>query len=89
MSFPVAGSRQTIWIDDDGLVRRHDYTALAFGRWATASQHLDGYRSFDGLQVATRRRVVPRLVGVRMPGPRLVWIEIDEVAFVETTGTPT
>ncbi len=74
---------QTIWIDDEGFVRRHDYTALAFGRWATASQHLDGYRSFDGLQVATQRRVVPKLAGVRLPGPRLVWIEIEDVAFVE------
>lgn len=79
-------AHQTIWIDDDGLIRRHDYTALAFGRWATASQDLDGYRTFDGLQVATSWRVVPRLLGVRLPGPRLVWIEIDEVAPVDATG---
>lgn len=75
-------SHQTVWIDDAGLIRRHDYTALAFGRWATASQRLDAYHTFDGLEVATSRRVVPELLGVRLPGPQLVWIEIDEVTFV-------
>lgn len=53
--------RQTIHVDQDGRIRRHDYTATAFGQWAHAAQLLDGYRSFDGLLVATHRRVHPRL----------------------------
>lgn len=46
-------SRQTIHVDQDGLIRRHDYTATAFGQWVRAAQLLDGYKSFDGLLVAS------------------------------------
>ena len=70
---------QVLHVDDDGLIRRHDYTARAVGRWARATQTLDEYRSFGGLQIATRRRVTPRLAGWSVPGPTLVWIDIDEV----------
>lgn len=81
--FPTAvathSPEQVLHIDADGLIRRHDYTALAFGRWARAAHTLDAYRSFDGLLVATRRRVTPRVAGRIAPGPTLVWVEIDHV----------
>ncbi|HVM39667.1 MAG TPA: hypothetical protein VM618_02670 [Acidimicrobiia bacterium] len=71
--------RQILHVDGHGLVRRHDYTAETFGRWARASQSLDGHTEFGGLVVATKRRVTPRLVGRRLPGPGLVWIDVAAV----------
>jgi hypothetical protein len=83
--FPTAvathSPEQVLHVDGDGLIRRHDYTALAFGRWARAAQTLHAYRSFDGLLVATRRRVTPRMAGRSTSRPTLVWIEIDHVGW--------
>jgi hypothetical protein len=73
--------RQVVYVDGDYRLRRHDYTALAFGRWARAAQYLSKYRHFDGLSFATRRRVYPRLPGGRparfLP---LVWIDLHEAS---------
>ena len=77
---PTHCRRQSLYVDGAGLVRRHDYTALAFGRWARAAQYLSEYRTFAGLSLATRRRVYPRLPGGRRaPAPRLVWIDVHGV----------
>ena len=70
---------QSFLIDDDHLIRQHDYTALAFSGLAKAAQTLDGYRELNGFLVATRRRVTPRIAGRPAPGPTLVWIRIDDV----------
>jgi hypothetical protein len=70
---------QVLHIDEHGLIRRHDYTALHFGRWAKASQTVGTYRQFDGLMVATRRRVHPQ----RWPHhPLLVWIDVHSCEAV-------
>lgn len=66
-------STQVLHVGTDGLIRRHDYTALDFGRWAQASQEVGGYRQFDGFMVATHRRVHPRIWPHR---PLLVWIDV-------------
>lgn len=65
-------------LDEDGLIRRHDYTAFAFGRWARAAQLVDGYRDVDGHAMATRRRVHPRLAGRPLAAITLVSIDIRE-----------
>ena len=70
---------QSFLIDEDHLIRQHDYTAFAFSRLARAAQTLDDYREIDGLLIATRRRVTPRVAGRPAPGPTLVWIQIDDV----------
>lgn len=71
--------RQVLHIDERGLIWRHDYTARDFGRWARASQQVGDYRGFDGIMVATRRRVHPRLWPHR---PLLVWIDVHSAAAV-------
>ena len=71
--------KQILHIDDRGLIRRHDYTARDFGRWAHASQDVGDYREFDGLMIATRRRVRPSLWPHR---PLLVWIDVRSAAVV-------
>jgi hypothetical protein len=70
---------QVFYIDDAGLIRRHDYTAEPFGGWAKAAHYCFDHRSFDGLILPTRRLVYPRRAdnGPR-PHPRLVWIEVSE-----------
>lgn len=69
---------QTLFIGQDGLIRRHDYTATAFGRWARAAQAVADYKSFQGVPIGTTRRVTPRLVQA-LAGPTLVWIDIHSV----------
>lgn len=66
---------QTLHTDPTGLIERHDYTALAFGRLAAAAQSLSHYTDVDGLLLATRRRVRPRFWPHRRR-PLLVWIDI-------------
>ena len=70
---------QVLHIDERGLISRHDYTALDFGRWAKASHAVGAYREFDGLMVATRRRVHPRWWPHR---PLLVWIDVHSCEAV-------
>lgn len=74
---------QILHIDDEGLIRRHDYTALDFGRFARASQEVDEYQRFGGIVVATRRRVRPSLWPHR---PLLVWIDLRSVDVIAAAG---
>jgi hypothetical protein len=76
---PVHSREQVYWFDADGLLTRLDYTAEVIGPWARAAHFVRDYRELDGIQVPTRRRVVPRGIGDRaLPGPTLVWIEVDD-----------
>jgi len=68
---------QVFHIDERGLIRRHDYTAEPISRLATAAHYCMDHETFDGLTIATRRRVYPRKGdGTRRRGPLLVWIEM-------------
>lgn len=70
---------QVFYIDPDGLIRRHDYTAEPFGEWAKAAHYSYDHTSFDGLVLPRRRLVYPRRADNRPRAhPRLVWIEIAE-----------
>ena len=72
------GPIQTIHVDAEGLIRRHDYTASAFGNWARAAQLITSYKSLDGIPIGTSRRVTARVIHP-LPVPTLVWIEIHSV----------
>jgi hypothetical protein len=55
---------QMVYIDVQGLIRRHDYRPVAlFGPWAPAAQYLEGYERFDGFTFATKRHAHARLPG--------------------------
>jgi hypothetical protein len=85
VTFPpsiVANSRQqTYYFDDDGLLRRHDYSVDILGG-GPAVHYTSDYREFDGIMVPTRRRV-----HVRRPdgSPALesvsVAIDVADAAF--------
>ncbi|HEU5084227.1 MAG TPA: hypothetical protein VFU14_12860 [Acidimicrobiales bacterium] len=72
------GSVQTLHIGPDSLISRHDYTAMAFGTWARASQRITSYETFDGVPIGTCRVVRPRL-GPPLPVPTLVWIKVHSM----------
>jgi hypothetical protein len=75
---------QTFYVDDDGLIRRHDFVAEPVGAWASAALHCDRHRRFDGLVFPARRRVFPRGPGgLVLPRPALLVLEFEEI---EVTG---
>jgi hypothetical protein len=80
---------QVFYIDPNGLIRRHDYTAEPIGSWAKAAHYCLDHRSFGGLIVPTRRRVYPRKPNNRRRvAPLLVWIDVPHAAvrLLEPTG---
>jgi hypothetical protein len=78
--FDTHSARQTFWVGPDSLLRRHDYTAEVVGGWAKGAHAVARHREFGGLVFPTKRRVTPRGPGGRaLPGPSLVWIELDGI----------
>jgi hypothetical protein len=77
---PAHSREQRYYFDDRGLIRRNDYTAEVFGRWAKATHYCWDHEEFSGLVVPTRRKAMPRR---RNGKPRraiaLVSIAIDDV----------
>jgi hypothetical protein len=72
---------QRFYVDREGRLRRHDYTATVVGGWARAAHMLADHRSFDGLLFATRRWVRPVGPGARpLPFPTMVRIEVTSVS---------
>ena len=75
---------QSFYFDEAGLLRRHDYHPDVVSRHASAAHLCDEHREFGGIVFPTRRRVVPKSpTGHPLPGPRIVWIDLDSV---ETSG---
>jgi hypothetical protein len=77
---PTHSRRQTFYFDGQRRLRRLDYTAEVVGRWASAAHFCEAYRSFDGFQFPTSRRVWPLLLGRKLVRfPTLVAIEVHGV----------
>jgi hypothetical protein len=70
--------KQVLYFDSkDGLIRRHDYTAEPFGRWAKAAHYCTEHKEIGGLIVPTKRRVYPRgPAGRHLPGPLLLKLDL-------------
>ena len=78
----VAHTRQqTYYFDEDGLLRRLDYSVDILGG-GPAVNYPSGYREFDGIMVPTRRRIyVRRPDGTPVPGPVSVAVDVTNAAF--------
>lgn len=77
---PTHCKTQTFYFDDQGLLRRLDYTAEVIGHWAHAAHLCDEYTEVDGLRFPTHRRVMPLGFGNKpLPGPTLVAIDVHEI----------
>jgi hypothetical protein len=83
---PVHSREQVFHFDQRGLIRRNDYTAEVFGRWARGRHYSDGHREFGGLVFPTRRRVYPGQSP--LPFPTLVRIDIAGVDVVSAAPGP-
>jgi hypothetical protein len=76
---------QVFYVGDDGLIRRHDYTAEEFGHWAKSAHYWSDHHDFEGIVVPRRRRVFPRRKDNHArPHPLLVWIDVNAVSHVES-----
>lgn len=72
---------QVFYLDERGLIFRHDYTAEPIGAWARAAHYCTEHQRFDGLVIPTCRRVYPRRPdNSSRRAPRLVWIDVPEAA---------
>jgi hypothetical protein len=71
---------QSLYYDERGLLRRHDYSPDVISSHANAAHLCDGHREFDGLVFPTSRRVVPKGPGRGpLPGPTIVSLELDSI----------
>jgi hypothetical protein len=77
--------QQVFYVGEDGLIRRHDYTAEEFGAWAASAHYWLDHHAFDGLIVPRKRRVlVRRSDGRSRRHPLLVWINVQDVSRAST-----
>ena len=80
--FHTHSRQQVFYVGDDGLIRRHDYTAEEFGHWAKSAHYWLDHHTFDGLVIPKQRRVFPRRSDNRAHRhPLLVWIDVRAVSL--------
>lgn len=78
--FPTHSREQSFYLDGEGRLRRLDYTAEVFGRWAKATHVCLAHETYDGVPVPVRRRVTPRRRDGRpLRLPVMVSLELDSV----------
>jgi hypothetical protein len=79
-TIPTHSPVQSFYLDESGILKRHDYTADVIGSWAKAANLCLASEQVEGMRFYTRRRVYPTM-GHRLvlPLPTLVWIEIDDI----------
>jgi hypothetical protein len=71
-------AEQVFYIDADGLIRRHDYTAEVVGGAGGAAHYLHGHADVDGIVFPTLRKVHIRQPDNRAAAePILIEIELD------------
>ena len=76
-SIATHSTEQVLYIDDAGLVRRHDYTATVTGG-GPAAHYLTGHQDFDGIVFPTLRQVFLRQEdNTPAPEPLLISMEFD------------
>ncbi|UYY58102.1 hypothetical protein [Sphingomonas sp. S2-65] len=78
-SIPTHSSVQTLYVGDDGLLRRHDYDVEIAGN-TPGAHYVSDYVEVGGLQFPTRRRIYPRQPdGHPMAEPLVVSIDLDAI----------
>lgn len=71
---------QTLYFDDDRMLRRHDYVAEVIGGWAHAAHMCADQVEAGGLVFPTRRWVRPIGPGNRaLPFPTMVSLELSQI----------
>lgn len=85
VTFPEAiathSKEQTLYFDQQGLLKRHDYDVDIMGGSA-AAHYASDYQIFSGLMFPTRRRVFPRQPdGKAIAEPLLVSIDLSNIVL--------
>lgn len=85
MTFPPGiathSTKQALYVDDAGLLRRHDYDVDIAGG-TPAAHYISDYIEVDGIMFPTRRRVFPRQAdGSAAPEPLIVSINLSDFAL--------
>jgi hypothetical protein len=72
---------QTFYIDDSGLIRRHDYKVDIIGTSIGSAHYLYDYKDINGIKISTKRKVFARLEDntSKQPDPLLVSIDLSEI----------
>jgi len=74
-------AEQVFHVDEQGLIRRMDYSAPVAGGAPTA-HYLHEHKDFSGIKIATKRRAVRRKSdGTAIPDPIFVAIDIADIRF--------
>jgi hypothetical protein len=74
-------TEQTLYVGEDGLIRRHDYDVEIMGG-SGAAHYLSDYTQRAGLMIPTRHRIFPRQPdGQALREPLLVSIDVSDIAF--------
>ena len=82
-ALPTHCKTQVFYFDENYLLRRLVYTAEVVGRWARAAHTCGKYKTFDGFNIPTKRRVRPHVFRyLPLPGPLLVALDIHDMRSV-------
>jgi hypothetical protein len=74
-------TEQTLYIDSDGLLARHDYDVEIAGG-TSGAHYLSEYQNIAGIKVPTKHRIFPRGPdGQSLSEPIIVSIDLSEIAF--------
>jgi hypothetical protein len=72
---------QTVYVGDDGLIRREDYDVDILGG-STGAHYMSGYTPVAGIMIPTGHRIFPRTPeGQALTEPLLVSIDLSEITF--------
>ena len=74
-------TEQTLYVGDDGLLRRHDYNVEIAGN-TPGAHYVSDYRQVDGILFPTKRRIYPRQPdGQSLAEPLVVSIDLDQITL--------
>lgn len=72
---------QTIYVDDAGLLKRHDYDVEIAGG-TPGAHYISGYTDVQGIKIPTHRRIYPRQPdGQAMAEPLVVSIDLSDIVL--------
>jgi hypothetical protein len=77
-------TEQTLYVDNEGLLARHDYEVEISGG-TSAAHYLTDYDEVAGIRLPTKHRIFPRSPdGESLPEPLVVSIDLSEIEFTTT-----
>lgn len=72
---------QSLYVDTDGLLKRHDYDVEIAGN-TPGAHYVTDYIEVQGIKFPTKRRIYPRLPnGQALPEPLVVSIDLDRIVL--------